>query len=140
MDRIIAAYSLPTTGSFFNSNSLLMTKIGFFFSNGDVVTEEHKDPGSGFLVMLTGGVTRVAFTKDGSQSTLAATGDMVFIKNGVHHQVFSKGPRFLLLFYSYMELDYNLEQEATKSKQKSHLQVGNIVQMQYKRSKEICKI
>ena len=118
MERVIKEYKLPTYGSFFNKNSLMMNKIGVFFSNGDSYVHEHKDPGAGFLVMIFGGVTRVIFTESAKHATLAATGDMVFIKNNVAHKVFSKGLRLCFTFFSFSEQDYAEANQAAKQAKK----------------------
>ena len=106
MNRLIEHYQLPTHASFFNDNSILMTKVAVFFSNGNAVTMCHTDPSSGFLTMICGGVTRVFFPDKLKHATLSAIGDMLFIKHGVKHQVYSKGERMCLTFFSLTEEDY----------------------------------
>lgn len=110
-NKLVKFYNLPRDGSFFNDNSMVTTKVAFFFSNGNVVTNLHKDPSSGFLVMVCGGVTRVCFPDDSKHTTLAAIGDMVLIKHGVRHQVYSKGPRVCLSFFSLTEQDYQYKRK-----------------------------
>ena len=114
MKTIIKEYKLPTSSSFFNETSLMMDKIGVFFSNGDCHVHEHKDPGAGFLVMIFGGVARVIFPESTTHATLAGAGDMVYIKNNVRHQVFSKGMRFCLSFFSLTEQDFDEKNKSAK--------------------------
>eukprot|EP00957_Ditylum_brightwellii_P020873 1574458-Ditylum_brightwellii.AAC.1 len=47
-----------------NDHVIRMYTVGFFITQGNVVTEHHTDPGSGYPVMLGGGTTRVIFPEE----------------------------------------------------------------------------